>query len=172
MDAGRVTLGRVAGVHGVRGWIRVESYTRPHTNLLKYRRWWLTRGDGFEAKLLEAQAHGRGLIAQITGADGEAITDRDVAERLKGAEIQVERRLLPKLPKGQYYWADLIGLAVENEQAVALGQVADMTSNGVQDVMVVQDGETERLIPFVIGPLVKDVDLKARRIVCDWQPDF
>jgi 16S rRNA processing protein RimM len=172
MTARRVTLGRVAGVHGVRGGIKVYSLTRPIENILNYRRWWITHGAGFEARVLESEVHARSLVAKITGPDGEPITDRDVAVSLMGAEIQVDRAELPKLKSGEYYWMDLIGLKVENVEGVALGQVEEMTSNGAQDVMILRDGDRQRLIPFVKTYIVKKVDLEAGRIVCEWQPDF
>lgn len=172
MDARRIALGKIAGVYGVRGWVKLHSLTRPATNLLKYRHWWIAKGEGFEAQLLDGKAHAGALIAQISGPDGQPIEDRDFAASLIGSEVQVERSAFPKLPKGQYYWVDLIGLQVVNEQDVALGEVTDMTSNGAQDVLVLKQGEVERLIPFVNGPIVKSVDLKSRRIVCDWQPDY
>ncbi|HVT35832.1 MAG TPA: ribosome maturation factor RimM [Nevskiaceae bacterium] len=168
-----MTLGRIAGVYGVQGWLRIHSETRPQENLLKYRSWLIKSPQAeFQAKLLQGRMHSGAVIAQISGPDGAAITDRDAAAALNGAQIQVERSTLPKLKKGQYYWVDLIGLQVQNEQGAALGTVTDMTSNNVQDVLVVKDGGTERLIPFVNGAVVKSVDLKARRIVCDWQPDW
>lgn len=170
MDAGRVTLGRVAGVHGVKGWIRLYSLTRPAQNILNYRRWWIGGADGFEAQVLATQEHN--LLAQISGADGRPIEDRDVAAALIGKDIAVDRAAMPKLKKGQYYWADLLGLKVENGEGVALGTVTDVTSNGAQDVLVVGDGDIERLIPFVLGPVVSKVDMAGGRIICDWQPDW
>ena len=173
MSDTRVTLGRVAGVFGVKGWIRVHSYTRPPENILKYRHWWIASRVPFEAKLLGTQAQGGGsLVAQICDAAGQPIEDRDVAAALIGAELQVERAALPKLKPGELYWADLLGLAVENLDGVALGIVTDMTSNGAQDVLVIADGEIERLIPFVRDVIIKQVDVEARRLVCDWQPDW
>ena len=161
---------------GVRGWVKIKSDTRPVENILKYRRWWIAHGAGFETRPLQGRVHGTGVVAEISGADGQAITDRDVAAALLGAEIQVERSALPKLPKGQFYWVDLIGVEVVNTEGVALGKVRDMTSNGAQDVLVLQDGEQEppreRLIPYVPGVIVKNVDLAAGRIVCDWQPEY
>ncbi|HSW12688.1 MAG TPA: ribosome maturation factor RimM [Solimonas sp.] len=172
MLARRVTLGRVSGVHGVRGGIKVWSLTRPIENLFEYRSWWITHREGFEAKVLESHVHDRSLVAYISGPDGQPITDRDIAAGLMGAEIQVEHSAMPKLPKGQYYWFDLIGVKVESTLGVALGQVEDMTSNGAQDVMVLRNGERQRLIPFVKEHIVKEVDLEAGRIVCDWHPDY
>ena len=177
MNTRRVTLGRVSGVFGVKGWIKVYSYTRPAQNILKYRHWWLSHGDGFEAKLLTGQVQGNSLVAQISDAKGNAIEDRDVAAGLIGAEIQVERGEMPKLPDGQFYWADLLGLKVENTEGEALGTVTDVTSNGAQDVLVIvadagSDNETERLIPFVTPQIVREVDAQAGRIVCEWQTDW
>ncbi|HUP92450.1 MAG TPA: ribosome maturation factor RimM [Solimonas sp.] len=177
MDGRRVTLGRVAGVYGIKGWVKVVSYTRPLENILEYAPWHLVLpegrpGKGFETEVVEGRAHGRGIVAQLRNAAGQAIDDRDEAAALMGCEIQIEREQLPALPEGQHYWIDLIGLKVENEQGVALGRIRDMTSNGAQDVMVVQDGDTERMIPFVPGPIVKQVDVQAGRVVCDWQADY
>lgn len=172
MSVRRVTLGRVSGVHGVRGGIKVYSLTRPIENIFNYPRWWIAQGEGFEAQVVETQVHARSLVARITGPDGALIEDRDVALRLMGAEIQVERSALPKLGRGEYYWVDLIGLTVESTAGAALGQVVDMTSNGAQDVLIVRDGDKERLIPFVKTHIVKQVDLEAGRIVCEWHPEY
>jgi 16S rRNA processing protein RimM len=172
MSTRRVTLGRVAGVYGIKGWVKVVSSTRPIDNILGYRRWWISKGEGFEARLLEGRVHGPGLIAQISGLDGQPLSDRSAAEKLVGAEIQVSREELPVATEGQYYWTDLIGLQVCSEQGDALGLVSEVTSNGAQDVLVIQDGEQERMIPFVHGPIIKSVDLAARKIVADWLPEY
>lgn len=154
--------------------MRIYSDTRPVENILKYKRWWLQRPDqeGYEAKLLVGRRQGQGIVAQISAADGTPVTDRDAAEALMGSRIEIARSRLPKLGAGEFYWVDLLGLEVKNLEGQPLGQVTDMTSNGAQDVMVLQDGDQERLIPFVHGVVVKDVDLSARVIVCDWQLDY
>lgn len=168
----RVTLGRVAGVFGVRGWLRVHSYTRPKENLLDYRRWWIDHHEGFEATVVEARPHGEGLVAQITDAAGAVVVDRDIAASLIDAEIQVERSAMPEPPPGQVYWFDLVGLRVVNEQGMELGRIDSMMSNGPQDVMILKAQDAERLIPFVRGPIVKRVDLEQGLVVADWQPDY
>lgn len=172
MNTRRVTLGRVVGAYGVKGWVKVVSSTRPERNILDYSRWWIAKGEGYEAQLLEGRVHGRGLIAQISGKDGLPVTDRNVSESLIGSEIQVERSALPPTREGEYYWHDLIGLKVQSEQGDALGEVTELTSNGAQDILVVRDSETERLIPFVQGPIIKSVDLDQRLIVADWLPEY
>jgi 16S rRNA processing protein RimM len=172
MTVRRLTLGRVAGVYGVRGWVKLLSFTRPIENLLDYRDVWIAHGAGFKSRIAEGKAHTGGLIGRLAGADGKLIEDRDVAASLIGSEIQVERSQMPEPEDGEIYWFDLIGLMVRNVEGVALGKVSEMTSNGAQDVLVVQDGETERLIPFVHGPIIQSVSLADGLIVADWQPDF
>lgn len=172
MDEHRVTLARVAGVYGVRGWIRVVSFTRPEANILDYTNWWIAKGEGFESKLIEGRVHGRGLVAQISDQHGQPIADRNVAESLIGCEIQVHRSELPAIEPGEYYWADLIGLQVQSLQGAALGVVTEVFSNGAQDVLVMKDADVERMIPFVQDAIIKSVDMVQRRIIADWQPEF
>lgn len=171
--ARRLVLGRIAGVFGVRGWVKLRSFTRPVENLLDYPRWWLVhQGREFPATMIDGRMHGDGLVAQISDEHGHPVDDRDVAAALIGAEIHVERDELPEPEEGQYYWFDLVGNQVRNEQGVELGEVDSVTSNGAQDVLVLKQGEVERLIPFVKGPIIKSVDLDQKLIVADWQPDF
>lgn len=168
----RVTLGHVAGVFGVKGWVKVVSNTRPADNLLKYPQWWLGADEGYLATLVDAKAQVNGIIAQLSGRDGQPITDRDIAARLVGKDISIDRAELPPAPPGSYYWADLIGMTVVSGQDEPLGTVTAMMENGVQDVLVLNDGIVERLIPFVQGPIILKVDLDTRRIVADWSPDY
>jgi len=168
----RLTLGRVAGVYGVRGWVKLRSFTRPIDNLLDFRELWIAKGQGYAGRLVEGKLHGDGIVARLSGPDGSLIEDRDVAAALIGTEIQVERSRMPPLEEGEYYWFDLVGLEVRNVEGVVLGRVDEVTSNGAQDVLVVLDGETERLIPFVHGPIIQSVSLGDGVIVADWQPDF
>lgn len=162
-----VVVGRVAGVYGVRGWVRVESYTSPKENLLSYRRWHLQRQEGPRpVEVLEGQPHGKGLVVRLKHLD-----DRDRAMALVGLEVAVPRSELPKLPKGEYYWTDLQGLRVETVDGVALGTVDHLFATGANDVLVVQ-GERERLVPFVQGQVVTRIDLDGGVMVVDWDPDF
>ncbi len=169
----RLVLGRVAGVFGIKGWVRVQSFTRPVENLLDYSRWWMVhQGKEIEMEMVEGRIHGTGLVAQIARVGEAPVEDRDIAASLIGAEIQVSRDELPEPEEGHYYWADLVGVTVRNEEGVELGQVDHLTSNGAQDVLVLKQGEVERLIPFVKGPIIKSVDLVQSLIVADWQPDY
>jgi 16S rRNA processing protein RimM len=163
----RVVLGKVGGLFGVRGWVKLWSYTDPVENLLAYREVELGLGGRWRAGcLLEGRRHGEGLVGRFEGA-----TDRDTAVALVGAEIAVAREKLPPPAKGEYYWADLVGLEVINRDGVSLGRVEEMMATGANDVMVVA-GERQRLLPFLPGLYVDSVDLAGGRITVDWDPEF
>lgn len=167
----RVTLGKIAGVFGVQGWVRVRSYSDPQGNLLRYKRWFLKGPLEREVRVVQGREQVGGLVVQLGGENGTPITDRDVAARLIGSEIEVPREDLPRLKRGEFYWVDLVGLEVRNVDDAVLGKVEYVTDNGAQAVLAL-GGERERLIPFVRGPIVQSVDLKAGRIVVDWSPDW
>ena len=163
-----VVLGQVVGVFGVKGWLKIRSETEPPTNILDYSPWYLQQhGQWTEQRLLQGQPHSKGLIVQLEGLD-----DRDEAALLVGCPIAVRRVQLPTPAQGEYYWADLIGLAVYNQQGEHLGQVHSLMETGANDVLVVQDGEQEYLIPYVTGVYVLQVDLPAGRMLVDWQRDY
>lgn len=163
----RVILGRISGLYGVRGWVKVFSYTSPITNILNYSPWQLCQhGQWQTVSVCEAQAHGKGIIAHL-----ESIHDRDEAAGLLGAEIAVSRSQLPSPPEGEYYWMDLIGLMVVNSDGVTLGQVDHLLETGANDVLVVK-GEREHLIPFLPERVILDVDLVQRVLQVDWDENF
>lgn len=172
----RVTLGRVAGVFGIKGWVKIVSHTRPADNILKYPRWWLGpvqgQDDSFEAALVDSRRQPNGIVVQLSGRDGRPIDDRDLAAGLVGMDIAVAHSELPPAPAGSYYWADLIGLDVVSTRDEPLGRVTGVMENGVQDVLVIKHGEIDRLIPFVREAIIVSVDLAAGRIVADWAPDW
>jgi 16S rRNA processing protein RimM len=162
-----VVAGRVAGAYGVNGWLRVVSFCDPPENLLQYSPWHLGgEGRWVLARLEAGRAHGKGVVAQVAGCG-----ERDQAEALTGALVAVERRQLPALEEGEYYWADLVGLRVEGPAGRDLGVVTGLVETGANDVLVVQ-GDRERLIPYLPDRVVREVDLAAGRIRVDWDPDF
>ena len=161
-----VVLGRISGLFGVKGWVKVYSYTEPREAVLEYRRWLLSGKDGWrEATVAEGQRHGKTIIARIDG-----YVDRDQAAELIGTEIAVPRDELPEAEEGRFYWSDLEGLRVVHRDGNELGRVAYLLETGANDVMVVQ-GEQERLIPFVMGEVILGVDLAGGRIDVDWEWD-
>ncbi len=161
-----ITVGRVSGLFGTRGWVRVESWTRPRENLLDYSPWWLACDGSWQAfEPLEYRRHHGGLIARLSG-----IADRDQAATLVRSRIAIEREQLGSAPPGEYYWVDLIGLEVVNREGQRLGTVEGLLETGAHDVLRI-GGERERLVPFVSGVHVLEVDLAGRRIVVDWHED-
>lgn len=167
MDDRQVLLGRIVGVFGVDGWVKLHSFTEPRENIFRYRPWTL-RGPAGESMVAAPQGRtqGKGVVARLDG-----VGDRDAAAALVGTEVWVPRATLPKPRRGEYYWADLEGLAVRTVEGVDLGRVSHLFATGANDVMVVQ-GERERLIPFVQGLQVVKVDLDAGLIEVDWDPAF
>lgn len=159
-----IVLGRISGLYGVNGWVRLYSYTQPRTAILGHSECRLRNNGGAqEARLLEGKAQGKGVVARFAG-----IEDRETAASLIGHDILVSRSVLPDLSEGHFYWADLEGLTVEGKDGVSMGQVAYLLATGANDVLVVQ-GEKETLVPFLWGSVILDVDLEAGRIRVDWE---
>jgi len=161
----RVVLGKIVGVYGVKGWVRVFSETAPREGILGYSPWLIGSGDS-PCRVAEGKVHRKGLIVRLDGCE-----DRDEAAVLVGQEISVPRDRLPPPHSDEFYWVDLEGLAVFTVSGVDLGRVDHLFPTGANDVLVVK-GDRERLIPFVWDEVVKDVDFTARRIEVDWDPDF
>lgn len=165
-DRRPVVVGRVSGVYGVKGWVRVFSFTDPPENILNYGPWSLGDGVPEEFRVEASAVHGRSIVAHLDGID-----DRDVARRLIGAVISVPRDRFSSAGPEEYYWSDLIGLQVINADGAPLGTVAELLETGSNDVLVVQ-GDRRRLLPFVHGDVVREVDLGQGVIRVDWDPDF
>lgn len=146
--------------------MRVFSNTSPRENIVKYSPWIIEQGDELKAVGVSGRSQGRNVVAQLDGCE-----DRNHAEALTGCRILIDPAQLPRLQQGDYYWSDLIGLKVESLQGDALGVVESLLETGADDVLVV-NGERERLIPFVLGDIVHDVDIDGQRMVVDWLPDY
>jgi 16S rRNA processing protein RimM len=160
-------MGRVTGPYGVRGWIKVRPFTETAEGLVAHAKWWMGReGEWREVTVADAAAHSGQVVALLEG-----LADRERAAALKGMEVAVPRDAFPETDEGEYYWADLIGLKVANLQGDELGEVAEVFSNGAQDVLRVVEGGRERLIPFVAA-VVGRVDLADARIEVDWGKDW
>ena len=160
-DERRVIVGRISGIYGVSGWVKVFSYTRPKENIFNYSPWQL-QPDWEARELVEGRIHGKGLIAHLKG-----IEDRDSARMLQGMEIAILRDQLPEPKPGEYYWHDLLGLDVVNLRGNVLGKVIDIQETGANDVLVIK-GERRHLIPLVTGEVIKEIDLDGQRILADW----
>ncbi|NMG28472.1 ribosome maturation factor RimM [Aromatoleum evansii] len=167
-----MVLGRIVAPFGVKGWVKVHPFGDDPLAWREMPQWWLA--DKAEApdeawqplKLAGFREHGAGLIASFEG-----VTDRNGAEALQGRYIAAPREAMPGTDEDEYYWGDLVGLAVINQSGESLGTVEALMSTGAHDVLQVRDGEEERLIPFVAAYVLK-VDLSSRTIRVDWQKDW
>ena len=168
-----VLLGSLAGGHGVKGWVKVHSWTQPMEAILDYSPWLLCQGSQMqEAKVLDGRQQGKRLLAHLEG-----VADRTQADALSGWEIRLPQARLPALAAGDFYWFQLQGLAVKNMQGQLLGQVARLLETGANDVLVVQPtagslDDAERLIPYVRDSIVQSVELDAGEIRVDWGQDY
>lgn len=163
-DGDPLVVGRIGAAFGTRGWFRVHSYTRPHDNLFGYSPWLLRRdGRWVCSEVLAHRRHHGGFIAHIAGVD-----DRDGAAALARVDIGVAREQLPAAADDEYYWADLVGLEVIDQQQRSIGRVSGLYETGAHDVLRVATATGETLIPFVRGHYVIDVDIEAGCLVVDW----
>jgi len=164
---GLICIGKIVGVWGFEGWLRVHAYTRNRAEIFDYGSWLVGPAD--RARRLELEAgreHGRGgLLAKLVGVD-----DAETAAAEVGSLIQITPEQLPSLVEGEYFWHQLEGLKVENLDGAALGTVDHLFETGANDVLVVT-GERERLIPYV-AEVIRDVDLEAGTLRVDWDEDW
>ena len=172
-----VLVGYVSGAFGLQGWVKIRPYSMTADALLAAQNIWIEGPQSLglrSMKRLESKIHGEDIVARLDG-----VLDRNAAEAVKGAVLKVCRQDFPALPSDEFYWIDLIGLAVENLQGENLGVVRDMMDNGAQSILRVAPVDMpdldlikhERLIPFV-DHFVKEVNQETRKIVVDWGIDF
>lgn len=168
-----VVLGRLTSPHGVKGWLKVYSYTSPIEGIFDYPHWVLSRRGQLETRrLLDARLQGKSLVVRLEGID-----TRELAEQWAGAEVLMEKTALPELDSGEYYWHQLEGLEVVTRDGVKLGRVDYLFETGANDVMVVKPGEgsfddRERLLPFLPDDVILEIDLGDGRMTVDWDPEF
>jgi 16S rRNA processing protein RimM len=162
-----LVMGRIAAPYGVRGWVKVTTFTAAPENLLDYAPWHLKLKGRWQAvELLDGREHGKGLVVQLAGCE-----DRDAAAALNGTDIGVFRSQLPAPEPDEYYWSDLVGLQVVTMADKLLGVVDHLIETGANDVLVIR-GEHEHLVPFIREQVIKSIDLQAGVIRVDWDPDF
>lgn len=182
-----VEVGRIVGAWGLKGWVKVQYFASDPQALFATRRWFLKAPQDLRSPLHGAPA--AALPAQLTitqakehgdviVARAREVPDRDAAEALRASRVFVSRSIFPAPAADEFYWVDLIGLAVVNRQGEALGTVAGLLDTGAQSVLRVTsptgtdaEAAAERLIPFVAA-YVDGVDLERRLITVDWGLDF
>ncbi|AUD78419.1 ribosome maturation factor RimM [Kangiella profundi] len=162
-------VGKLNGASGIKGWVKVYSYTDPKENILNYSPWYLKLdGQWQKVSIINGREQGKTVVAQLEGCN-----DRNTAESYRGVEIAIEESQLPQLEDGEYYWRDLIGLTVVNLAGEELGTVKKMMETGANDVLVVKTASKEELlIPYVPEYSVMKVDLDSKQITVDWELDY
>ncbi|MCB1886936.1 MAG: ribosome maturation factor RimM [Rhodocyclaceae bacterium] len=167
-----MVLGRIVAPFGIQGWVKIHPFGDDPIAWRRMKHWWVSADDSVEdgawrqLRLKACRQHGNSLVASF-----EEVPDRTAAEQLGKLFIGAPREAMPEPGHDEYYWGDLIGLEVRNPAGEVLGKVAGLIETGAHDVLQLQDGETERLIPFVAA-YVSEVDLAAGRILVDWELDW
>lgn len=165
-----IVLGKIGAPYGIAGYNHIQSYSDPVEDILTYQQWMIRKNENSELKTCSVEkgrVHAQGIVAKLEG-----IGDRDAAQLLTGCEIVVDRDRLPALPEGEYYWHDLEGLTVETTLGVVLGQVSYLYSNAGHTNMVVKSATQERHLPFIEPDFVTNIDLVAKKITVDWDPEL
>jgi 16S rRNA processing protein RimM len=167
-----VELGKLVGVWGVKGWVKLHSYTRNRADISQYKIWYLqkprSKSDPAPIKVLNCREQGQGMVVQFDG-----VTDRDQAAAMSGQIIFVKQSDLPELPEGEFYWQQLIGLTVKNDKVI-IGDVDSILETGADDVFVcknVEKGKADVLIPYN-NEVVLKIDIEAGTMLVDWDPSF
>lgn len=162
-----ITIGRFGTPYGVKGWMKVHSFTEPADNILNYQPWYIKENDTWQPiELSGRRKHNKGVVAGVEGCD-----NREQSVQYRNVDIAVPRSELPELTQNEYYWTDLEGLQVSMVSGEDLGVVDYVFETGANDVLVVK-GEKEHLIPYHLERVVKNIDLDNKTMLVDWDAEF
>ncbi len=170
-----VVIGKITSAFGVKGGVKVFSYTNPRLNILKYDPWLLKKNGQWEpVELISGKQQGKSIAVNLKG-----VADRNQAEALAGTQIGVRVEQLPELAEDEFYWRDLVGMRVVNTENVDFGVVTHLIETGSNDVLVVKETaeqalgkqRKERMVPFT-PDAVLNVDTNERKITVEWDADF
>lgn len=161
----RVILGRLGSAYGIKGWLRCHSFTDPRTNIFDYPEWQIEHAGTWQTISYEFKPHGEGFVVKLPGVD----TPED-ARLYANDDIAINRDQLPPPNSDEYYWCDLIGLAVKTLEGKNLGNIIEMRDTGANDIMIVK-GDKRHLVPF-IDHVVQTVDFDQKAVIVDWDDDF
>jgi len=174
VSSDKIVVGKFGATYGIRGWLKVFSYTDNTESIFDYSPWFVEQGGKWvEYKVESWKRHNKGLVVKLDGLDV-----REDAQLMTNFEILIDPAVLPELPEDEFYWRDLIGMQVVTGNGYDLGTVSDLLETGSNDVLVVKAnlkdafGQKERLIPFLEEQVIKHIDREAQRIEVDWDPGF
>ena len=164
-DDKKIYLGKITGVHGIKGWLKIQSFSSPPENILNYPSWIINnKGEEDYYSIEQGRKQNNKIVVKL-----EKIDDRNTAESLINSKIQILRSDLPKLSNENYYWSDLVGLSVLNSEETVIGKIESLIETGANDVMVIITLKDERiLIPFVMHEIIKEVNVELSYIKIDW----
>lgn len=163
-----VVVGKIGAPYGVKGWVKIHSFTEPKTNLFDYPLLIESRKEGWrQVEVENFRQHGEGFVAKLVD-----VGDRDQAALITNAQLAVERENLPELDDDDYYFADLLGLTVFNQENIELGRVVDFMATGANDVMIVKGKKKEYLIPFVLDMYILEINTDNKTMRVDWDAEF
>ncbi len=166
-DERLITIGRFGAPYGIKGWIKVHSFTDPVDNILAYQPWLAKMGKKWQIiELTESRKHNKGIVVAVAGCD-----NRDTVALYRNVTIAIKRTQLPALNSNEYYWTDLEGLTVYTFNGEELGKVDYIFATGANDVLVVK-GKQEYLIPYLKDDVIKSIDLANAKIIVDWDANF
>jgi 16S rRNA processing protein RimM len=180
-----IEVGCITDAWGVKGWFKVKPFSSDPQALFSSRRWFVRASESAGPaasvrhqdlppllRIMAVKNHGDGVVAQA-----QDVADRAGAEALRGARLFISRGSFPTAGPDEYYWIDLLGLAVFNREGEHLGEVVGLIDTGPHSVIrvapsgVITAEADERLIPFVAA-FVDSVSLSRRRIDVDWGLDY
>ncbi|MBE7215321.1 ribosome maturation factor RimM [Shewanella benthica] len=169
-----VVLGKLGSSHGIKGWLKITTYTDSVEGIFDYSPWLIKeQGEWREVKVLQWRFQGKAVVASLEGVE-----TRDQAQMLTNCEIAVTPQQMETLPEDEFYWRDLIGCEVVNTKGYNMGKVQEIVETGSNDVLLVKAnvkdgfGKAERMIPFVTEQFIIEVNLTEKQIIVDWDPDF
>lgn len=167
-----LVVGKIGAPYGVQGWVKITSYTDKVEGIFAYSPWFLGE-DGKEYQIDNWRMHNKGVVAKLVG-----VSSRDDADSIKNLDIVIKAEQLPQLDENEFYWRDLVGMQVLTENGYDLGVVKELFETGANDVMLVKAksndafGQKERMLPFLLEQVIKEVNMKGRTITVDWDPGF
>ncbi len=171
--ADHVLIARIGAAHGIKGWVKLISYSSPKANILNYQNYWtLQAGSLVKLEIDNCKAQGKGFVAHIKGCD-----DRDKTQEFTGKDLYIKKSFLPQLDDDEYYWYQLSGLRVQTLSGDDLGVVDHLLETGANDVLVVKADEhsvdeEERLIPYLLEQVIDSIDLSQKMIRVNWEKEY
>ncbi len=164
VDAEYIVVGKIGSTYGIKGWLKIFSFTEVITDIFDYNPWYMEDGDGWKCiEVKTGREQGKSLVAHLSGYNTP-----EEARVLTGKKIAVRRSQLADLAENEFYWTDLEGLMVIDQHGHELGRILYLLATGSNDVLVIQHQGKEYAVPYLPGKVVKNIDLAKRVMHVDW----